>query len=126
MMSVYGEEIHAYPDPPLPVGQPFDGAIEEILHLVTDCGWSKAYPEIFAGGEGVCGTFAPPHTSVLSGAMDALVGDCGFAFNGTYVRDRACTSNPARTDNSNNPNAARRFTTAASYSARNPAPLPAA
>ena len=88
-MSLTGEETIPYPEIPVPPGTRFDAAIEEILHLVTDCGYSKAYPEVFAGGNCACGhgedAFAQPGESVLAQAMESVIGDCGFAFNGSYT-----------------------------------------
>ena len=41
--DLYNSEIH----PGGRSGDTFDAALEEILHLVTATGWSKAYPETF-------------------------------------------------------------------------------
>ena len=41
--GLYGEETH----PDARERGVFDGALEEILHMVSDIGWGGAYPEVF-------------------------------------------------------------------------------
>ena len=58
----YGSELNCwialYADETNPRNQ-FDASLEEILHMITQCGYGEAYPEIFAEKEG----------SALSNAM---------------------------------------------------------
>ena len=58
----YGSELNCwialYADETNPRNQ-FDASLEEILHVITQCGYGEAYPEIFAEKEG----------SALSNAM---------------------------------------------------------
>lgn len=55
----------------------FDAALEEILHLITDHGYAKVYPEVF-------GTDERQH-SKLAATMNAMVADCGWAFNHSFT-----------------------------------------
>ncbi|GMH78497.1 hypothetical protein TL16_g07825 [Triparma laevis f. inornata] len=54
---------------------PFDVSLEEVLHLITHSGYATAFPDDFAEGQG--------SGSMLSTLMEAAVGDCGFAHDGT-------------------------------------------
>ena len=55
----------------------------ESFETNTACctGYSKVYPEVFAGGNCACGhgedAFAQPGESVLAQAMESVIGDCG-------------------------------------------------
>ncbi len=69
----------------------YDGAIEEVLHLVSGYGWSGVRPDIF----GVCYEGYEPTGSkgcvgaLLAQQMERQIADCGFAYNGTFRPD--CT-----------------------------------
>jgi hypothetical protein len=60
----------------------YDGAVEEVLHLVTGYGWSGVWPELFGecfegedpGGSASCSG------SLLAQQMDRQIADCGFAY----------------------------------------------
>lgn len=48
VQDLYGEEI--YPDWQKNV--PFDATLEEVLHLITHCGFSQVYPSVFGEKKG--------------------------------------------------------------------------
>jgi len=52
----------------------FDASLEEILHLITDAGYSRVYPD----------QFATQHGSALMNTMDEMIADCGWSFNNTF------------------------------------------
>ena len=82
--DLQGDE--SWPARPMAPGV-YDGAVEEVLHLVSGYGWGGVWPEIFGecfegedpGGSAECAG------SLLAQQMDRQIGDCGFAFNGTFV-----------------------------------------
>ena len=55
----------------------FDESFEEILHLLTNNGWSVVYPHAFGISADT------PRMSALTRNMVKMVGDCGYLFNHT-------------------------------------------
>jgi len=53
----------------------FDGALEEIMHMIFNVGYQKVYPHVFRA--------EPPHDSLIARCMVEAVADCGYAFNDT-------------------------------------------